>query len=271
MVTLKGTKEGLVITLGEGDWPEILTELVAKLERPSASTFFRGAFARVEPEGWTMTESQSQELAVALQAHGMQLDRRKYAGLPVLVPSPSSRTANNSDVVETEPESVATERDATALEDDNGVGSSTVPSRDGNEHELWSEAAIVRRTVRSGQSIRYPGHVVVYGDVNPGGEIVAGGDVIVWGKLHGTVHAGATGDDRAIVGALQLAAIQLRIGKYIARAPDTRTQKTMGVEVARVRNDRIVIEDWTPHRDWSPSHDWWQSLISGGRLRLFGK
>jgi septum site-determining protein MinC len=269
MVTLKGTKEGLIITLGEGGWPEILAELVAKLERPSAASFFKGAFVRVEPEGWEMTDSQAQELAGALQAHGMNLDRRKYVGLPVQVPSPSSQTAK--DKAETEAGPIPVAEDAAASEKGNGAGGSAVPSRDGNEHELWSEAAIVRRTVRSGQSIRYPGHVVVYGDVNPGGEIVAGGDVIVWGRLYGTVHAGATGDDRAIVGALQLAAMQLRIGNHIARAPDNRTQKIVGVEVARVRNDRIVIEDWTPRRDWEPSHDWWQSLISNGKLRLFGK
>jgi septum site-determining protein MinC len=270
MVTLKGTKEGLVITLGEGEWPEVLSELVAKLERPRATSFFNGAYARVEPHGWELTESQTQELDSALSAHGMHLDRRMHTGLPVQVPSPASRTTEES-AVEGYPGSSVPEQDEAASSNEPGVVSSEVPSRDGNEHELWSEAAIVRRTVRSGQSIRYPGHVVVYGDVNPGGEIVAGGDVIVWGKLLGTVHAGATGDDRAIVGALQLAATQLRIGNYIARAPDTRTQRVLGVEVARVRNERIVIENWSPRKDWSPPHDRWQSLISNGRLRLFGK
>lgn len=268
MVTLKGTKEGLVISLTEGEWSEILSELSAKLDRPRASSFFRGAYARVEADGWTLSESQTQELADILQSYGMHLDRRKYVGLPVQVPTPLSRTDLS---VLAETEAAAQAESPTAAKESQGTAAAESLARDGNEHELWSEAAIVRRTVRSGQSIRYPGHVVVYGDVNPGGEIVAGGDVIVWGKLHGTVHAGATGDDHAIVGALQLAAMQLRIGNHIARAPDNRTQKAIGVEVARVRNDRIVIETWTPHKDWSQSNDWLQSLFSGGRLRLFGK
>jgi septum site-determining protein MinC len=268
MVTLKGTKEGLFIMLGNGDWPEVLSELVAKLERPRASSFFRGAYARVEPEGWTLTDSQTQQLATVLQAHGMHLDRRKYVGLPVQIPSQSPGSVQDT-ASEAESESLLPEEDEGAEAAAHPVTSAEGPFHNGNEHELWSEAAIVRRTVRSGQSIRYPGHVVVYGDVNPGGEIIAGGDVIVWGKLNGVVFAGATGDDRAIVGALQLAAIQLRIGNHIARAPDNRTQKAQGVEVARVRNGRIVIENWTSRKDWSQSQDWLQSLLASGRLRIF--
>lgn len=270
MVTLKGTKEGLLITLGDGDWDELMAELLAKLERPRAASFFRGAFAKVEPNGGTLSDSQAVELASILEGHGMHLDRRKYAGLPVQVPSqlPQSEQENS---VEARAEHLLPRMDGEALVDDRAVTLSESPSRNGNEHELWSEAAIVRRTVRSGQSIRYPGHVVVYGDVNPGGEIVAGGDVIVWGKLNGVVHAGATGDESAIVGALQLAAMQLRIGNHIARAPDNRTQKALGVEVARVRNGQIVIENWAPHKDGSQSQDWLQSLLSSDRLRRFRK
>lgn len=270
MVTLKGTKDGLLITLGEGDWPEILAELIAKLERPRAASFFQGAYARVETDGWTLSNTQIEELSSALDQHGMHLDRRKHTGLPVQVSPPPVKKEDDS-LAESEPEPLFPrenyERGAVRGEQTGVPGL----SRNGNEHELWSEAAIVRRTVRSGQSIRYPGHVVVYGDVNPGGEIVAGGDVIVWGKLNGVVHAGATGDENAIVGALQLAAMQLRIGNVIARAPDNRTERAQGVEVARVRDGRIVIENWTPRRDWAQTQDWLQSLLSRRGLGIFRK
>lgn len=270
MVTLKGTKEGLLISLGAGDWTELLSELIDKLERPRAAGFFRGAYAIVEPEGWELTDSQSNELARVLEGHGMHLDRRKHASLPVRISARSDRTLAPGQE-ETENDSISQRQ----TEDSDESGSRVVASKSllhsDDEHELWSEAAIVRRTVRSGQSIRYPGHVVVYGDVNPGGEIVAGGDVIVWGNLNGMVHAGATGDETSIVGALQLAAMQLRIGSRIARAPDNRALKAQGAEVARVRNGRIVIENWTPRKDWSQSQDWLQSLISNGKERLFRK
>ena len=80
-------------------------------------------------------------------------------------------------------------------------------------------ALLVRRTIRSGQLCQYAGTIVVIGDVNPGAQVVAEGDVIVWGKLRGVVHAGAAGDDHSMVGALVLAPTQLRIGHLIARAP----------------------------------------------------
>jgi septum site-determining protein MinC len=50
--------------------------------------------------------------------------------------------------------------------------------------------------------LRHPGHIVVIGDVNPGAQLIAGGDIIVWGKLQGLAHAGALGDSNAVVCAL---------------------------------------------------------------------
>ena len=47
----------------------------------------------------------------------------------------------------------------------------------------WDQAVFLQRTLRSGQSVRHPGHVVVLGDVNPGAEIIAGGHVLVWGRV----------------------------------------------------------------------------------------
>ncbi|HWQ61597.1 MAG TPA: septum site-determining protein MinC, partial [Negativicutes bacterium] len=40
-------------------------------------------------------------------------------------------------------------------------------------------ALVVARTLRSGQKIVHPGSVVVIGDVNPGAQVIAGGDIII--------------------------------------------------------------------------------------------
>jgi septum site-determining protein MinC len=105
------------------------------------------------------------------------------------------------------------------------------------------EALLRQGTLRSGQSVRYPGHVVVIGDVNPGAEIVAGGHIVVWGKLRGTVHAGAMGDDEAMICALDLSPTQLRIASYITRSPEERRRKPTP-EVAAVCNGQIVATPW---------------------------
>jgi septum site-determining protein MinC len=109
--------------------------------------------------------------------------------------------------------------------------------------EFPGDDLVVRRTIRSGQRLRHPGHVVVIGDVNPGAEIVAGGDIVVWGHARGTLHAGALGDDAAVVCALDLAPMQLRIAGHIARSPEERRGKPVA-EMASVREGRIVAVPW---------------------------
>ena len=70
--------------------------------------------------------------------------------------------------------------------------------------------------LRSGQSIRFAGSVIVLGDANPGSEIIADGNIIVLGFVKGMVHAGASGDETAFVYALSLQPTQLRISNIIS-------------------------------------------------------
>ena len=104
---------------------------------------------------------------------------------------------------------------------------------------------LVKQTVRSGQVVRYPGNIVVVGDVNPGSEIVADGDITVWGVLQGIAHAGAAGLAHAEVRALKIEAIQLRIHNTVARRPDRlfyhKSTQWSGPEVARVAQGEIQI------------------------------
>jgi septum site-determining protein MinC len=79
----------------------------------------------------------------------------------------------------------------------------------------------VQTTVRSGIEIRHPGSIVIVGDVNPGGSIVADGDVIVWGTLRGLAQAGANGNQQCLIMALRLEPTQIRIAGYVARAPES--------------------------------------------------
>jgi len=110
-----------------------------------------------------------------------------------------------------------------------------------------AEALFVLRTVRSGQALRHHGAVTVVGDVNPGAEVIAGGDVVVWGRLRGVVHAGAMGDEQAIVCALDLAPTQLRIAGLAARAPEG-APPSAGPEVAHIEQDHIIVEPWDVFR-----------------------
>jgi septum site-determining protein MinC len=118
--------------------------------------------------------------------------------------------------------------------------------------EAREDAVLVRRTLRSGRSVRHSGHVVVLGDVNPGAEIVAGGDIVVWGRVRGVAHAGAPdetrqgGDEGAVVCALDLAPTQLRIARFIATSPARKGAAQP--EMAMVKDGRIIAERWSPKK-----------------------
>lgn len=105
-----------------------------------------------------------------------------------------------------------------------------------------SEAVIINRTLRSGQIVKHQGNIVIVGDVNPGAEIIAGGDVIVFGRLRGVVHAGAGGRRKSQVAALQLNPTQLRIASLIARSPDDGADTRLQAERAYIKEDQIMVE-----------------------------
>lgn len=105
----------------------------------------------------------------------------------------------------------------------------------------------IQRNIRSGQSIKSDGNLVIIGDVNPGAEIIAKGDITVWGVLGGIAHTGSEGDLYTKIRALKMNAIQLRIADIFARRPDSVNipfvQKTdvYTPEEARVFRKQILI------------------------------
>ncbi|MCR4406154.1 MAG: septum site-determining protein MinC [Anaerolineae bacterium] len=220
MVTIKGIRDGLLVTLGGGDWNHLLAELEDRLDR--AANFFTGA-------------------RVALQVGPLALSTAEIAAVRDLL----ARKAITLWAVVSE--SATTQEAARQLELDIALPShpstgAEIPDELSTEATDLS-AVLVHRTLRSGQSLRNVGHVVLIGDVNPGAEIIAGGDVVVWGKLRGTVHAGAMGDDSRVVCALELTPTQLRIGSLVARSPDERRRRVRP-EMARVNQGQIVVEPW---------------------------
>jgi septum site-determining protein MinC len=106
-------------------------------------------------------------------------------------------------------------------------------------------ALFVNKTIRSGQRIEYPGHIVVMGDINAGAEVVAGGHVIVWGRVRGMIHAGAGGDRSATICALDLSATQIRIADQVSAM--LKPQKDPKPEVASINSEGLLQSElWLP-------------------------
>ena len=103
-----------------------------------------------------------------------------------------------------------------------------------------AEPLYLQSTVRSGVEIRHPGTIVIFGDLNPGGKAIAAGDILVWGRLRGNAHAGATGNHQCRIAALQMEFTQLRIADAVARAPKTRPRR-FSPELAFVTTEGISL------------------------------
>lgn len=125
-----------------------------------------------------------------------------------------------------------------------------VLSEDAEENKVNTETLptlYINQTLRSGQTVTYEGNILIIGDAHPGSEIVASGDITVWGILGGIAHAGSKGNITSKVRALKLNAIQLRIAGLYARRNDTLNvpyvQKTneFTPEEALIEDGKIVI------------------------------
>ena len=73
----------------------------------------------------------------------------------------------------------------------------------------------IKRTLRSGQKAVYPGNIVLWGDLNPGSELEAEGDVLVLGTVRGRIHAGCNGNTEAQIYCQSLHPTVLRIADEI--------------------------------------------------------
>ncbi len=113
-------------------------------------------------------------------------------------------------------------------------------SKGWNQHR--SEVLMLRGRVRSGQTINAKKHLVITGDVNPGADIIAGGDVIVLGKLSGNVHAGYPDKEDAMVFALGFNPSHVKIGSVSASGSES--EVGISPEFASVENNKIIVKDY---------------------------
>jgi len=216
---IKGTKDGILVNLEDQDWLEAKGELIDQIT--NRYEFFQGAqlildvgnnVLRAKDLGELRDILFAQDVTLsAIHSHSIvTLETAQLLGLKSLPDSPQEKPARKLKPLDT------------VLPGENAV--------------------MIHRTMRSGFKVAYHGHVVVLGDVNPGAEIIASGSVVVWGRLLGTVHAGAEGDETAVICALDLSPLQLRIATKVAIAP--KGDKDPQPEVASINGDQIIAESW---------------------------
>lgn len=101
------------------------------------------------------------------------------------------------------------------------------------------------KTIRSGQVVEVRGDLLLIGDVNPGGQISATGNIFVMGGLRGIAHAGIDGNTEAVIAASYMQPSQLRIADQMSRAPDYESEGVymecgfIDEEQGKIRIDRL--------------------------------
>lgn len=218
-IQIKGIREGLLITLGEGDWIEIQIDLMEKIK--DKENFFHGAKLAIDVGNRILNVTELSTLRDRLADMEINL----WAVL------------SNSPITEKKAQDLGLATKISVPKPERIIKS--IDSSLSGEDSLF-----VRKTIRSGFKVVSHGHIVIFGDVNPGAEILAGGSVIIWGRCLGVVQAGVDGDTNAVVCALDLNPTQLRIAGIIAISPKRKGKPHP--EVAKIVSGQVIAEAWNP-------------------------
>ena len=204
-VMIKGNAYGITVLLDPSLPFQQLKEDVAAKFRESAG-FFKNAKMAMSFEGRQLTDAEQMELVGAIS---------------------DSSSIHILCVVDTDREKEELFRQKV----------SRMESPDYNPGQFY------KGTLRGGQVLEAEGSIIILGDVNPGGKVIAKGNIIVLGALKGAAYAGMSGNEHAFVAALEMDAMQIRIGDVIARSDDTKSpSRSSTPKIAFVENGNIYVE-----------------------------
>ena len=211
-IKIKGENDGLMLEFPPDlSFLEIVEELSRKLD--SGSGFFlRGTLVRVPRNRFSKEELA--ELQELFRTHGLICRLEKPVPMRSASPVPPS------------PKPAA---------------ASVSPQEAMQDAPELQRMLVIDKTLRGGQAVETEGSVIVFGNVNPGAQITAGGSVDIRGTCRGLLHAGAAGDSTAFIIADHLMPTQIRIANYVARSPDE-PEDFGKAERAYVKDGQIIIE-----------------------------
>lgn len=100
------------------------------------------------------------------------------------------------------------------------IVSNVITKDEADQLRAENEVMTVTKIIRSGQILQVPGDLLLIGDVNPGGTVIAGGNIFIMGALKGIAHAGCYGNDQAVIAASIMKPSQLRINNSLNLVSD---------------------------------------------------
>jgi septum site-determining protein MinC len=223
LIQIKGIREGLLINAENGAWDDRKAELMRMVKQ--RESFFKGARVCLDVNDTPLRVKQITQLCDQLS----DLEVTLWAIL-----STAETTINNARTLGLETSLPTKKENKETKENSERV------------ENAGEKAVLVNKTLRAGYKVESMDHVIIVGDVNPGAEIVSAGNIIVWGKLKGSAIAGAEGNMKAVICAMELRPTQLRIGEKVF-PPQQKKGKTFP-EVAYIENDECKIELWNKEK-----------------------
>jgi septum site-determining protein MinC len=230
-VMIRGRNDGVGIEIGNGAWKDLLYVLSYRIEQTDG--FFKGNHIAVDVGNRQLNEADLNQMRLVMRSFGMD---------PSLLRTASERTFQAA---------LALGIPASQVGPDGTPINEAVPAQSDAEGLGFF---VYRGSLRSGQVLYRREHIIVIGDVNPGAEVVSDGDVMVWGRLRGIAHAGARGNNSAVITALDLDPVQLRIDQIIGAAQagissngprwGANRSADRKAELARLVNGKLTIQPW---------------------------
>lgn len=262
VIVFKGVQNGLELYIdGNQSFPVVVAHLLEKL-KASSSFFNAGLEVTIICKDRELTSEEIESLLLILQKNELFLKgvlRETAKRNRPVMKRPKEISSVSKDQIESEIHEInETElRSVEDLEWESQSDSSEyleeevrlfTPSEESRKERLLpeqiaekKEILTIQRTIRNGQQINHEGTIVILGDVNPGSEIVAGGDIIIYGNCRGVVQAGVPDYQKATITATKLMATQIRIAHIVARSPDNR-ELPEHAEKAMIKDGKIFIE-----------------------------
>ncbi|HEY2419803.1 MAG TPA: septum site-determining protein MinC [Neobacillus sp.] len=201
-VTIKGTKDGLVLQLSDScSYEELKNELDEKLSTNSR------------------TQVEQHLIPVKVEIGNRYIDEHQREELKNLIRQKKNLVVDD-------------------------IESNVIMKQDADRLRAETEVMTVARIIRSGQVLKVPGDLLLIGDVNPGGTVIAGGNIFIMGALKGIAHAGYSGNDQAVITASSMNPAQLRISDCLNRAPDSeQSNEKREMECAYIDDQHQIIID----------------------------
>lgn len=235
LIKFKGTRHGLLISFNEeGNFEDVIAEFKEKVD--GNASFFKNAPISLDL-GWReLTAEDFEGFYNFINENGLNLQgiisssaytRNIAEGYGIKVIIGRLGLAQHEGRIRKQKEKFKT----TAEERDHGV--------DDKQRSI-----LIKKTLRSGQKIKYSGNVVIIGDVNPGAEVEAGGDIVVWGVIRGIVHAGVPNKEDASIIGMHIMPTQMKIGNCFGIISYEKKMDENSIKVAQLKGAEIIVSNY---------------------------